>query len=490
MTFGVPGVPTVTPPATPSPATPSPTTPSPTTRYDPSPVPSPPEHCSIFDDSCPPPSRDRCFPLYELARTWRPDFPPSVSTEACDYASNYAQPPEQTIADAEELHVISVYEGDGATHGFGLERIAGVVEIRVHPRPRPVVLALSAYEPVRWRIVLEPGATLLRVLTLGYYEQTVEGLSEEVPVLEFESCDCAYGWEVDRNIGGCNYRVAIADIRALTGLQESSFQGCYEGGRFEVPYWSGDPPMERPTPIIADEDLAPRDVEFPGCESITSESQYCLTAAAGGIAVLGLDSGELCGVVSTSAPLGGGYTTSFAWRGELLYACTGAGLIRISLRDGSWEAAQVGCEAVADYDGGLLLMADHSDSYDHRTLRSYPDYQAVLDLAPDRTYVHRPYVSRMAVRGDRFYGAWHSTDTIEISDLALDEPIGVLALEDYDEWVWGIAVPDDETLVLTNGRGRIALFNIQTGLKVREFSAPEQITGLACTSREPAPEGD
>jgi hypothetical protein len=283
--------------------------------------------------------------------------------------------------------------------------------------------------------------------------------------------------------------VAIDDIRAITGLHESSFQGCYESGRFEVPYWSGDPPMERPTPIIADEQVAPRDVELPGCDAVTSESQYCLTATSGGISVLGLDTGEMCSVTSTSAPLDGGYTTSFAWRGELLYACTGAGLIRISLHDGSWEAAQVGCEAVADYDGGLLLMSDHSDPYDHGTLRSYPDYQAVLDLAPDRTYVHRPYVSRMAVHGDRLFGAWHSTDTIDVSDLALDEPIGELGLEDYDEWVLGIAVTDDETLVLANGRDRIVLFDTRTGLKIREFSVSEHVTGLACTSREPAPEG-
>ncbi len=440
------------------------------------------------------PEPDPCQSLSGAAT--RADFPPSIPNPMnCGPggydASNYAVLDEDLPAEsAEELDVIVVYEGRGAEHGPGSEeRVAGVVQVRVHPRPKAVVLALSSYEPVRWRITLDPGATLSRVVVQGYYTQEVEGVPAGVPVLHAEPCGYAYGWEVEQNSGGGNYAAMIAGIRAVTGLHETSFQGCYTGDRFEVPYWTGEPPVQSPTPVPGDEEVLPRDIAFPGCETVTSESQYCLTATDGGIGVLGLDSGRVCNAIATTAPLVGAFTTSLAWRGEFVYSCTSAGLIRVSLRDGSWEAAQVPCAAVANFDGGLLLMADVFDPYNLWALRAYRDYEAVLEGHPYRSYNFASFVTRMAVHGERFYGAWHSTDAIDVGDLGSGESLGVLALENYDTWIWGMAVTDEGQLVLTDGDGVVAFFDVQTGAQVRSLPLAQRISGLACTSRDPAPVG-
>ncbi len=463
-----------------SPATDSPTpTPSPTAASNVTVVPTATPCPGGVDcpARCPDADAEPPLALHEL--------PPSIDTNTrCgndSASSNYALAAGLSdVTASEELHVIGIYEGVGYP-GFGPER-RGVVDVLVHPRPKPVALALSSYGQTHWRISLAPGAELSRVLTQGYGEQTVEGVPHGVPIVRAEPCAYTYGWEVAHNEGGGGHQTVIAHLRELTGLRESSFQGCYDGVRFEVPHWSGDPPLNSPTPISGDETVDLREVDLPGCDSVVSQSQYCLTATNNGIAAVGLDTGEMCSVTATSAPLLGGYGTSFAWRGELLYACTYEGLVRVSLLDGSWEKAQVACDAVVDYDGGILLLSRFDQ------LRSYPDYQAVLDRAPSRTYSLDLWGTRIAVQRDRIYNAWHSTDTIEIADLDLDVTVGPLALEDYDTWIWGLAVTDDARLVVTDGLERLVVFDVDTGARLQELMLPEvPIYGLRCLSRAPAP---
>lgn len=408
------------------------------------------------------------------------ELPPSSDgTTSCRGgrpSSNYAL--EAGLSDptaTEELHVIGVYEGAGDP-GFGPER-RGVVDVLVRSRPKPVVLALSSYGKTHWRITVAPGAELSRVLVQGFGEQTVEGVPESAPVFQIEACSYTYGWEVEHNEGGGGHQTVIAQLRAITGLRESSFQGCYDGVQFEVPHWSGDPPLERPTPIAGDETLAPHEIELAGCDAVVSQSQYCLTTTMDGIAAVGLDTGEMCSVTATTAPLTHGYTTSYAWRGELLYACTNEGLVRVSLLDGSWERAQVACDAVAGNEDGIFLLPRIGP------LRRYSDYQAVLDREPDRIYSFDLWGTRIAVEGARIYDAWHATDTIEIHDLAGDAAVGPLVLEDYDGWIMGLAVTDDSRLVLTDGFDRIVLFDVDSGAQLGELALPEfPIFGLACTA--------
>src|SRR5581483_7522475 len=83
--------------------------------------------------------------------------------------------PLADLAKNARIEAIGVYEGDGASHGPGLPRKAGQVEVRISRTQQPLVLVLSSYEPVRWKLVQEPGARLAAVLVSGYYPSEVVG---------------------------------------------------------------------------------------------------------------------------------------------------------------------------------------------------------------------------------------------------------------------------------------------------------------------------
>jgi hypothetical protein len=156
-----------------------------------------------------------------------PSFPPSrMQAKNCARAgksSNYtrAQPGDT------ELHVIGVYEGD--------QHVDGVIDVHVPTRARPVVLALTAYQPTIWRI--DATAKLAAIYLYGYEKQRLTGVPKGVPVEVVTKPEfvCTYGWEPEQNTGGCYYQKMIASVRKATGLVESSFQGCYAGREFDVP---------------------------------------------------------------------------------------------------------------------------------------------------------------------------------------------------------------------------------------------------------------
>jgi hypothetical protein len=156
-----------------------------------------------------------------------PSFPPSrAEPKNCargGTSSNYTTPQPGDP----ELHVIGVYEGD--------QHVDGVVDVRVPTRKRPVVLALTAYQPTIWRI--DSTAKLAAVYLYGYEPQRLEGVPNHVPVKVVTKPDfvCTYGWEPNQNTGGCYYQKMITTVRKTTGLVESSFQGCYAGREFEIP---------------------------------------------------------------------------------------------------------------------------------------------------------------------------------------------------------------------------------------------------------------
>jgi hypothetical protein len=194
------------------------------------------------DDGCegptrpPPPPDGDCASYRAAAASVTADFPPSAAG-ACrsGVASSYSTPSTGT----EELHVVGVYEGHyagGVAHS-GDDHPEGVVGIRVRPSAsgRPVVLGLASYEPVEWRITLDPGASIARIFTTGFHAQRVTGV-EGVPVRHQGFCAFAYGWEPERNEGGGEYDVLITQVRGETRLLESSFQGCYAGAEFTVPH--------------------------------------------------------------------------------------------------------------------------------------------------------------------------------------------------------------------------------------------------------------
>jgi hypothetical protein len=123
-----------------------------------------------------------------------------------------------------ELHVVGVYEGVAAKEAG--PHATGVADVRLTRRGAPVILALSSYEPVVWRITLDPGVELERVVVAGYYRQRVEGIGT-IPV-EITT------WQDDRRTPFFTYRKDSAEyvrahraLRGMTGIGVTTFQGRY-----------------------------------------------------------------------------------------------------------------------------------------------------------------------------------------------------------------------------------------------------------------------
>lgn len=55
----------------------------------------------------------------------------------------------------------------------------------------------------------------------------------------------------------------------------------------------------------------------------------------------------------------------------------------------------------------------------------------------------------------------------------------------YDDWIDGMAVTDDDELVITRfaeGRSSVAVFDVATGARTHEVAVPHWLFGLACVA--------
>jgi hypothetical protein len=174
--------------------------------------------------------------------------------------------PTDTFSSDTELHVIGVYEGalpEGKTekpwwsHCTGLsddpeaaiachQKYAGqhttrTITVYLNKTTSPLVVALMAYEPIRWNIVTRPGVDLRKVILGGYHGQDIDGLPDSVPVdvHSYESSPCLncsrqsdhfYAYEKNSR----EYITAMSKLEALTGLSPTSFQGTYKSDRFTI----------------------------------------------------------------------------------------------------------------------------------------------------------------------------------------------------------------------------------------------------------------
>jgi hypothetical protein len=133
------------------------------------------------------------------------------------------------------LHLIGIYEARG-DHRIDY-RPTGEVTVQVAKQKQPIVLALSAYEPVKWNIKAEPGAEISQIILNGYHDQQVVGV-ENVSVQEYSYEETGkylgnfmYKWNASESQSPSSL---VTKLEQLTGSQLTSFQGCYRGNQFQV----------------------------------------------------------------------------------------------------------------------------------------------------------------------------------------------------------------------------------------------------------------
>jgi hypothetical protein len=138
-----------------------------------------------------------------------------------------------------------VYEGSNAQRGDSQTRPVGEVTVNVNRTGAPLVLALCAYEPVKWTLVIAPGVQLHAVVLSGQYEQSVVGAPDTASVRSIEKTRGGGFYCYDRTKP--EFRQLVLRLRDSTGLELSDFQGSYRGTSFEIKTGTADigpPPLD------------------------------------------------------------------------------------------------------------------------------------------------------------------------------------------------------------------------------------------------------
>ncbi len=127
------------------------------------------------------------------------------------------------------LHVIGVYEGQSSV-GVDEKEIV----VNVSDDSRPIVLALTAYDRTLWKVSLGGEVKLTKVILAGYHAQRVSGIPPETPIETYtydpSPCDrCRQGAKYFYS-----YQGPPAQLKEITGLEVTSFQGGYKGTEFSI----------------------------------------------------------------------------------------------------------------------------------------------------------------------------------------------------------------------------------------------------------------
>lgn len=135
-----------------------------------------------------------------------------------------------------ELHLVGVYEAR-SDHRGGYHP-TGTIDIKIERQERPIILALSSYEPVQWNLVLEPEVNLEKVIINGYHDQKISGISG-IPIQEFSYQQTgkylgkfAYRW--DKLSPNSDTLSLVNKLEQFTNTNLTSFQGCYRGTSFTI----------------------------------------------------------------------------------------------------------------------------------------------------------------------------------------------------------------------------------------------------------------
>jgi hypothetical protein len=145
--------------------------------------------------------------------------------------------PGGTPKDA-QIIALGAYEGGGpspvAVAGDGHETRS--IAVSGDRRGKPVILVLSAYDPVLWDLKSFPAARLKAVLFFGYHGQAVVGVRKSV-IVRFSTVrggDGACGAYNYAYVGGPRLEKLDAAIRKSVGRGIDRFQGSYQATGYNI----------------------------------------------------------------------------------------------------------------------------------------------------------------------------------------------------------------------------------------------------------------
>jgi hypothetical protein len=127
-----------------------------------------------------------------------------------------------------QVHAVGVYEAEGApTRKFREAGVPSPVDVIVRKSNSPIVLVVSSYEPVIWRVTIMPGAKVSAILLSGNSELSkVMGAGDTRVVTMGQS----YAYEM----GGQKHLALDQEVVRWTGRRIQSLQGRYKARMFTV----------------------------------------------------------------------------------------------------------------------------------------------------------------------------------------------------------------------------------------------------------------
>ncbi|MGL5059332.1 MAG: hypothetical protein ACRC62_05055 [Microcoleus sp.] len=135
-----------------------------------------------------------------------------------------------------ELHLIGVYEAS-SEHGNGKQTI-GAVEVKVERQNKPIILALSSYEPIDWKVNVAPGAVIEKIVVNGYNKQTISGVSGiPIETRTYEGNGESFGsfiYKWGSTTESTNTPSFVTKLEQINHTNLTSFQGCYRGTSFTI----------------------------------------------------------------------------------------------------------------------------------------------------------------------------------------------------------------------------------------------------------------
>ncbi len=178
-----------------------------------------------------------------IAVTDPPSSGLNVKINDCDLAGGYSVSSYMaTKLGNPEIHIFGVYQTN-SNHSFG-NNPQGKADVYVERKGVPLVIVLSSYEPVLWKIHKKEGVDVRQVILNGYNRHEIEGasginISNQSGTGNY-IVSSSYKWLAEKT------QILKSEIENIYSEPITSYQGCYDASSFQI---SGD--IVHPPPTIS-----------------------------------------------------------------------------------------------------------------------------------------------------------------------------------------------------------------------------------------------
>lgn len=162
----------------------------------------------------------------------------SIASPTQSLVSTQPDTKDLTVSRADKKYVQAPIEIASSSEQFPRVRIADRPEkevvVSVSDTTQPLVLAFTAYEKTHWKVSLQSGVSLVKVILAGYHSQRISGIPTETPIETYthDPSPCERCWQSGKYF--YSYEKPPKQLKEITGLEPSSFQGRYRGTEFSI----------------------------------------------------------------------------------------------------------------------------------------------------------------------------------------------------------------------------------------------------------------